>query len=155
MLTALFQYQKRGYPHIHLLIKVRDPPEHLHEVCNYVSGRLPHPKRQPELYKRVKKYMLHSRCEEDPTAWCRQSSRNGQCRFHFPQPYTAAGFISQEDGRMKYPRKSSPRGTVDPNSDCWVASYSPELLMKWDGHIHVDYCTSIVAARYMYKVRLR
>ena len=61
------------------------------------------------------------------------------------------------DGRLKYPRfkrgKTPGDKTPGCNSDCWVASYNPELLMLFDSHINVDYVTSPIAACYIYKVQ--
>jgi len=81
------EFQKRGLPHIHLLIFlhsqdcIRDP----HHINSMISAQLPDPQLQPLLYAKVTKYMLHGPCGADnPQAKCMV---NGKCSKHFPKEY--------------------------------------------------------------------
>jgi len=59
------EFQKRGLPHIHLLIfqhsqdRIRDS----HYINSMISAQLSNPQLQPLLYAKVTKYMLHGPCE--------------------------------------------------------------------------------------------
>jgi len=81
------EFQKRGLPHIHLLIflypqhRIRDS----HHINSMISAQLPDPQLQPLLYAKVTKYMLHGPCGVDnPQAKCMV---NEKCSKRFPKEY--------------------------------------------------------------------
>jgi len=61
------EFQKRGLPHIHLLIFLH--PQHRiqdsHHINSMILAQLPDPQLQPLLYAKVTKYMLHGLCGVD------------------------------------------------------------------------------------------
>jgi len=61
------EFQKRGLPHIHLLIFLH--PQHCiqdsHHINSMISAQLPDPQLQPLLYAKVTKYMLYGPCGVD------------------------------------------------------------------------------------------
>eukprot|EP00045_Choanoeca_perplexa_P011874 m.127284 g.127284 ORF g.127284 m.127284 type:complete len:1439 (+) comp15799_c0_seq8:229-4545(+) len=148
------EYQKRGNPHKHLLVRLRYPPTLLSDVDAFVRGDLPDPSSEPELYHAVSSYMIHNPCSATPDAACRRGRADTKCRFHFPQPIQPQTNISELDGRCKY-RRNAYQGRLKKNSinidDRWVASYNPGLLLLFDGHVNVDYVTSDTAGKYIFK----
>ena len=66
---------------------------------------------------------------------------NGRCCWDFPhppQPYTQ---INAKQG-IDYAHGLG---------DEWVASYSPALLLLWEGHIHVQAIFTVDVFLYIYK----
>ncbi|GJX80407.1 DNA helicase [Tanacetum coccineum] len=56
------EFQKRGLPHCHTLLWVKDKIQHAREVDQYISAELPNPKTYPEGYRVVSEMMVHGPC---------------------------------------------------------------------------------------------
>ena len=92
------EWQHRGSPHIHSILWIDGAPvygeDSYEAVCNfidmYVTARLPDPKTEPELYKKVKELQTHSR---NHSKTCRKNNRAG-CRFGFPKPPASQTMIT-------------------------------------------------------------
>ena len=169
------EFQKRGIPHAHILItfqsvsKIRNPLELDKMIC----AEIPDPKKNPRLYEIVTKFMIHGNCKRNPSLPCVVS---GKCRFRFPKPYcNATQFVDGEyptyrrrspenGGRIhikKIKRKNSrKRNFHEMTTDSvkeeyitneWVSPYNPILLLLFNCHINVEFCTSILAVKYITK----
>ena len=81
------EFQKRGFPYIHLLIFLH-PQHHIRDsyyINSMISAQLPDPQLQPLLYAKVTKYMLHGPCGVDnPQAKCMVNGKYSKC---FPKEY--------------------------------------------------------------------
>ena len=81
------EFQKRGLPHIHLLIFLHSQ-DHIwdsYHINSMISAQLPDSQLQPLLYAKVTKYMLHGPYGADnPQAKCMV---NRKCSKHFPKDF--------------------------------------------------------------------
>ena len=78
---------------------------------------------------------------------CRKDS-NGRplpfgCRYCYPKPLLDEPTLSVESGRFDLPRFSE--------EDRTTVGYHPELLLRWQGHMDVQYCNSARTAAYVCK----
>jgi hypothetical protein len=153
-LVYTVEFQKRGLPHMHLLIflqqlhKIRTADE----VDSIVSAQLPDPVAHPMLHQTVTKCMLHGPCgPEYPNAPCMV---DGQCSKHYPKEFCEETRFG-DDGYPEYLRPdngrtfTTTRGHVFDNRD--VVPHCPFLSAKYDCHINVEICTSIKAIKYIHK----
>ncbi|XP_058793045.1 uncharacterized protein LOC131665274 [Phymastichus coffea] len=145
----VIEFQKRGLPHMHLLItfeqgfKITTPDV----VDKFISAEIPIKIRNPRLYDIVMKNMIHGPCAD----WC---MKDGKCSKHFPKEFQQ-NTAMDENGFPKYRRTDtgiahefSNNRTVD---NRWIVPYCPELLKIFDCHINVEIVSSISAIKYLYK----
>jgi len=139
------EYQKRGLPHMHILLFLRAPakfdtPERVDEV---VCAKIPDPSWDPtgELRALVTAHMLHGPCGEDnPQAPCMvRKHPHGPltCSKGFPKPFSEQTVI-HEDGYPEYRRRDTGQtftvrkpGFPDQEvvrDNRWVVPYNPYLL---------------------------
>src|SRR6267143_100262 len=148
------EFQKRGLPHIHLLIflkqqfKIRDAPH----VDSIVSAKIPDPITHPMLYATVTKCVIHGPCgPEHPNAPCMVK---GKCSKHYPKDFCPETHMG-ENGYPEYARPNdgssytNSRGHTFDNRD--VIPYNPYLSTKYDCHINVEICASVKAIKYIHK----
>jgi hypothetical protein len=171
------EFQKRGLPHAHILLILRDQisPE---QYCKYTSAEIPDPDRHPRLFHRVVESLVHSPCNTLGSHRCHTGE--GRCRFGFPKPYSDSTFENTE-GYMTY-RRPAPQDasntrvinlrvqsthgeqektyTVGSNrvqlhgrwvDNSWIVPYNPHLLLRYDCHINVEVCSSVRAVKYLFK----
>ncbi len=154
------EFQKRGLPHAHILLilhpdfKMRCPDD----FDKVVTAEIPNPNTQNDLYKLVLNCMIHKPCGRRSKQPC---MRDGYCKANFPKEF-CYHTISTEDGYPKYRRRSPKYGgntgkiyvrgkgkiTVE---NKWVVPYNPYLLKKYQAHLNVEICSSIMAIKYLYK----
>ena len=87
------------------------------------------------------------------------------CQKRFPAPLSDMSHLDERVGRWMYRRRDNgvvgvirrrgPDGAmVNANvGHEWVVTYNAFLLAKYQCHINVDYCTSLFAVNYVFKVR--
>jgi len=143
------EFQKRGLPHMHLLVFLQDPdkltsPE---EIDKLISAQWPDPATQPKLFATVKACMVHGPCGiANPRAPCME---NGKCTKRYPKPFTDATYLN-DDGYPCYKRPNDGRayeaaGYMVDNS--WLVPYCPYLSAKYDCHINVECAVSLGSFR--------
>lgn len=151
------EWQKRGMPHMHLLLTVaeHDKPLTSEAVDRVVSAHLP-PQNNEALFDLVTKYMIHGPCGEiDPTRTCME---NGRCSKRYPKEFSSETVVEGVNGYPKYKRPDD-RNTfekmVKGNSvildNRHVVPYNPTLLLKYQSHINVEICSTVLAIKYIYK----
>ncbi len=128
------EFQKRGLPHIHLLIFLKHPHKirDAAHVDSIVSAQIPDPVAHPMLYETITKCMMHGPCgPEHPTAVCMV---NGKCGKHFPKdfcPETRFG----EDGYPEYARPEGGRTYTNAKGHTFdnrnVIPYNPFLSARY------------------------
>ncbi|KAF7372308.1 ATP-dependent DNA helicase [Mycena venus] len=121
------EFQKRGLPHMHLLIFLRHPHKLLNpdDIDSAIWAKWPDPESQPLLFDTVQRCMVHGPCGAlNPRALCME---NGRCTKFFPKPFQA--YTSMDtDGYPLYQRPEDGRvytvgrHTVD---NSWIVPYSP------------------------------
>lgn len=157
--TYVVEYQKRGLPHVHMLIILRreEWPTTAEEIDKIVCAELPNRDTHPDLWKTVTATMLHGPCGKDnPDQRCME---DGRCRYNFPHRYQEYTTLA-EDGYPHYRRRQNgvfveQRGHASSQmfrfTNRWVVPYNPYLVGKYDCHINVQIATTIEAVKYLYK----
>ncbi|KAE9540849.1 hypothetical protein AGLY_004094 [Aphis glycines] len=147
------EWQKRGLPHIHLLLWLKNKitPD---QIDNVISAELPNKEDDPLLFNSVVRHMIHGPCGVlNTNSPC---MTEGRCSKKFPklfQSHTSTG----DDGYPKYRRLSPEEGgqiAVIRNNDIdnrWVVPYNPLLLKIFDAHINVELCSSVKSIKYITK----
>ena len=146
------EFQKRGLPHAHLLLFVRDidKPRTPEIIDAYVSAEIPDPDAEPELYAKVKRHMIHGPCGRlNRNSPCME---NGICKKSFPK-HCCDETILNDDGYPSYKRRRRFHAHVRGKtvSDEFVVPYSPVLLTKYNCHINVEVCTTVKSVKYIFK----
>jgi hypothetical protein len=162
------EYQKRGLPHMHLLLFLTKEavfltPELIDEV---VCAELPDPSWDPtgELTDVVTSQMCHGPCGVDyPNSPCmvrKTPTAPLKCQKRFPKAFTATTIV-REDGYPEYRRRDNGRtftvrkpGFPDREvvrDNRWVVPYNPYLLQRFRSHINVEVCASVQSIKYIHK----
>jgi hypothetical protein len=126
------EFQKRGLPHMHLLIFL-DPADKVcdaHDIDSIVSAQLPDPITQPLLYETITTCMLHGPCGTiKPNAPCMVDNK---CSKRYPKEFRE-NTIFCEDGYPDYARPDNGR-TVQKNGHVYdnrdVVPHNPYLSAK-------------------------
>ena len=152
------EFQKRGLPHMHILIFLKDPdklrtPE---AIDSCIWARWPDPETQPLLFETVKKCMVHGPCgAENLNAPCMVDDGHGGriCSKGYPKPFQE--FTTMD--RYGYPLYCRPNdgrayevnGTMVDN--CWIVAYPPFLCGEFDCHINMECAATLGTFKYAFK----
>ncbi|POS82139.1 hypothetical protein EPUL_005526, partial [Erysiphe pulchra] len=154
--TYSFEYQKRGLPHVHILLHLHedDVPRTLEQVDELVRAQIPTD--DPELAEIVKKQLTHGpRGPGFPNA---PRYRDGKCSKRYLKPFCETTILADNS----YPVYSRPNYEITWGNDQftfdnrWVVPYNPYLTKKYGAHINVEVAKGVHAikylAKYVYKV---
>ena len=165
-LVRTIEYQKRGLPHVHILLFIGH--EHgdftsVEQIDQLISAELPDRTRQPELHEVVSKMMMHGPCGiHNPNSPCMKADAMGNkvCSKNFPkqfQPLT----IANNNGYPSYRRRNDGKSRIINHpmdktqpfhmDNTWVVPYNPYLSGKYKAHINVEVCGSVQAIKYINK----
>lgn len=157
--------QKRGLPHVHLLLIVEnahDKPRTAEYVDKVVSCEVPDKNIDPVLHKLVGQHMVHGPCGDlNPQCPCMHSNpkSRGKCCKGFPFPYCEETQV-ETNGYPQYKRpEGGPKFTAIKRNDKfyndidsrWIVPYNPYLLRKYKCHFNVQTACSIKSVKYIYK----
>ena len=169
---AVVEWQKRGLPHVHILLIVADSDDlqTAEDVDNVISAELPldpneqglsneEVEQRQQLEKIVTTNMIHGPCGYlNPTAPC---MKEGKCTKGFPKPFLANTVVDSNSTYATYRRRCPADGgrtitlvrrnvtfTAD---NSFVVPYNPELSLRYNCHINVEKCCSILGAKYVFK----
>jgi len=155
------EWQKRGMPHLHLLVILQQHIIGAADIDAVVSAEIPDPDADPLLYASVTKFMLHKPCDASLTAPCRQKNADRECHRHFPKPMslrtTIAGDkfpVYRRRGRFVTTIRDYD-GTDRIVTDEWVVPYSPFLLTRYACHLNVEVAAHVKTFKYLYKYVLK
>ncbi|KAL1333322.1 uncharacterized protein [Arachis hypogaea] len=147
------EFQKRGLPHAHILIfldslsKFPDPKDIDKVICAEIPNQFEH----PELYKAVKKFMLHGPCGSiNIFSPC---MKEGRCSKFYPKSFADLKTIDAEGYPIYRRRKTgcyAEKGNVALDNR-YVVPYNPSLLMKYQAHMNVEWCNQSRAIKYLFK----
>ena len=159
------EFQKRGFPHAHIIIWFEDK-HHLtvENIDRIISAEIPDKhiivdgkQLDNPLYERVTKSMIHGPACTKRKLGC---SASGFCSSQFPKRYESQTII-EEDEKPRYRRRAPDEGGNSfikyingkkhkvTNKD--VVPYSPWLLKKYDCHINVEHVNSVKSIKYVFK----
>ncbi|XP_021953572.1 uncharacterized protein LOC110850450 [Folsomia candida] len=146
------EFQKRGLPHAHILVTLQSEAKFTcgEHIDQFVRAEIPDPIENPRLHQIVSRCMLHGPCGNlKPNASCME---DGECKKKFPKDFNDVT-KSNNKGYPTYRRRRGitvqVRGSTMDNR--YVVSYSPYLLLKYNAHINVEVCTSLLAVKHIYK----
>ena len=91
------EYQKRGLPHMHLLI-FSEKPDKIHNVEQInaiISAQIPDPDIHPQLHAAIIRFILHGPCSPQ------MCIENNVCKKHFPKHFSPHTII-KKDGYPDY-----------------------------------------------------
>jgi hypothetical protein len=158
----VIEFQKRGHPHAHLLITLRDQdkPRAVDIVDSLISAELPDRVRNPVLFEIVTSHMLHGPCGvANPTCVC--MTEENVCSKQYPKDFVAQTvcepqqypiYRRRNDNRTFTKKCRTAHGTIDHRFDNRdVVPYNRFLLLKYRAHINLEVCSSIKAIKYLFK----
>ncbi|XP_058805595.1 uncharacterized protein LOC131672409 [Phymastichus coffea] len=145
----VIEFQKRGLPHMHLLITLK----YAHKITTpdlinkFISAELPDKDIDPDLLNIVVKNMTHGPCGD----WCMV---NNKCSKKFPKEFQNET-IMDETGYPHYQRRDDGVSHEQPNGHIidnrWVVPHCRNLLKMFDCHMNVEIVSSVRAVKYLYK----
>jgi len=148
------EFQKRGLPHVHLLLTVdeADKIRTAEEIDKTICAEIPHPVRDSVLHDIVRRHMIHGPCGTlNPQCPC--NDENNKCTKGFPKNFRE-DTVANVDGYPEYRRRANGNtcrvGSFEA-SNRWVVPYNAYLSCKYNCHINVELCSSIKAIKYIYK----
>src|SRR6266702_599009 len=150
------EYQKRGLPHIHLIVFL-ECSSHIsmtEAVDQIVSTEFPNEIANPHLFELVKQFMVHGPCGFGQSSPCLDA--NGKCTKHFSKSFHGQTEITG-DSYVQTCRHDTGQFVAISNSyadNRYVISHSPYLLLKYNTHINVKCTAGFHTVKYIYKVLL-
>ena len=151
------EFQKRGLPHMHLLIFLHEPHKirDAAAVDSLISAQLPDPVLHPKLYETITTCMLHGPCgSQDDKTKNAPCMVDGKCSKHYPKCFREDTTFG-DDGYPEYARPNNGQtytnrqGYVFDNRH--VIPHNPYLSAKYGCHINVEVCASVKAIKYIHK----
>ena len=151
-LIYVIEWQKRGPPHAHILVicdeKSKPRPE---DYDSIVCAEIPDEQCFPELHKVVTTLMMHGPCgTSNPYSPCMV---DGKCSKKFPKAYVEKTFAAA-DGYPHYKRHDDGKSLVKNGislDNRYVVPYNPYLSKKYNAHINVEICSTVISCKYLYK----
>ncbi|CAJ2637132.1 unnamed protein product [Trifolium pratense] len=147
------EFQKRGLPHAHILIWLssRNKLKTGNDIDRVISAELPDKSLYPRLAQAVSAFMIHGPCGDvNRKSPCMTDTG---CSKYFPKKFQNSTTID-EDGYPRYKRRDTgvsieKKGVQLDNR--YVVPYNPHLLMRYAGHINVEYCNKSNSIKYLFK----
>jgi len=137
------EFQKRGLPHAHILIKFRDDCVTPDDIDSVVSAEIPSNASDAAL---VRKFMMHNHpsISAEPSKYCQRVEADGSraCRFKYPHSLQPTTTIDDE-GRIHYRRRKS--------GDEMVVPHNLPLLRKFQCHINFEVANTSHIFQYLFK----
>lgn len=145
------EFQKRGLPHMHLLVWIKE--SHRHKIDDVISAEIPNKNEDPTLFNMVTGFMMHNRCDLDKSYACRQKDSRF-CFKNFPKPWSDETFENVDGYTIYRCRQDGPtikdkKGRILDSR--YVVPYNLYLILKYNCHINVEYVGSIKAVAYAFK----
>lgn len=135
------EFQKRGLPHAHILIKYPRGCVEPEEIDAVISAEIPD---DPDDAASVRRYMMHSHPDGVPAKYCQRTAENGvvTCRFRYPFALQQTTTVDSE-GRVSYRRRRA--------GDQMVVPHCLALLREFRCHINVEAAGSSHMFQYLFK----
>ena len=156
-LTYRVEYQKRGLPHVHMLLWLEDQAitttgEGIEKVSR---AWIPDKEVDPHGYNVVASHMLHGPCDD-------RCLRDGKCCRDFPMEFRDEVTVPNGSARGGYPiyrrpnntrtvEKTLEKGGTVKLDNRYVVPYNMYLLKRYNCHLNVMVCSGIEGIKYMFK----
>jgi hypothetical protein len=147
------EFQKRGLPHAHILIFLKDRTICLNpaKIDRFISDEIPDKENDPKGCDDVENYMIHGPCGElNKNSVCMDGNR---CTKHFPKGFNYETTVD-EKGFLVYKRRDDGRyikkGKIEVDNR-YVVPYNIDLLVKFEAHINVEWCNMSRSVKYIFK----
>ena len=120
-------------------------------IGKVISAKIPDEATNPSLYNIVKEFMIHGPCGlANPKSPCMDKRK---CTKKFRKDFTSSISINR-DGFSVYKRRDDGRsveknGTLLDNG--FVVPYNAYLLIMYQAHINVEWCSQTKAIKYLFK----
>ena len=137
----VIEFQKRGLPHCHMLIILRDEDKlrDSNDIDRIISAEIPDKNEDPELYEVVKSCMIHVPCGLlNPKSVCME---NGTCKKKREQTNEYV------NGYPAYRRRNNGRTVTVGRyvvDNRYVVPYNAHLLKKYRAHINIEACAKVM-----------
>ncbi|XP_075707181.1 LOW QUALITY PROTEIN: uncharacterized protein LOC142741727 [Rhinoderma darwinii] len=153
------EWQKRGLPHAHILIWLKEKIRP-NQIDSVISAEILNAQEDQKLFDIIMKNMVHGPCgRRNPSSPC---MKDGFCTKRFPRQLiheTQSG----DDGYPLYRRRKVGEGGFTAlmkmkigNSyqdievdNRWIVPYSPFLSKTFQSHVNIEYCNSVKAIKYI------
>ena len=143
------EFQKRGLPHAHILffLSKEDKQIVVEQIDKFISAEIPAVEIDPFYHANVAELMVHGPCGVSrPSSPCMVK---GRCGKYFPKRFVDATTFDG-DGYPIYRRRDDGR-VVLKNDIPYVVPHNRYLLMKYGGHINVEWCNQSRSIKYLFK----
>jgi hypothetical protein len=168
-LTWTVEYQKRGLPHMHLLVWLAKDQAYLTPdlVDEWVRAEFPTPRDDPDQLVRgvIERAMCHGPCgEQEEVGRCMVKKKGSDemcCSAHFPFSFQETTQLSN-DGYPLYRRRDNGQSfmkmsRVDPNkppfryTNQWVVPHNLHVCYRYNAHVNLQAAQSIMSPKYLFK----
>jgi hypothetical protein len=137
------EFQKRGLPHAHILLKFEHDCVHPDEINAVVNAEMPSDADDAQL---VHTFMMHNHplVSKEPSKYCQRIDAEGHryCRFGYPQDLQPSTTIDAE-GRVHYRRRKT--------GDEMVVPHCLPLLRKFRCHLNFEVANTSHLFQYLFK----
>ncbi|XP_047953750.1 uncharacterized protein LOC125199963, partial [Salvia hispanica] len=147
------EFQKRGLPHAHILffLSKEDKQIVVEQIDKFISFEIPAVEIDPFYHANVAELMVHGPCGVSrPSSPCMVK---GRCGKYFPKRFVDATTFDG-DGYPIYRRRDDGRVVLKndiPLDNRYVVPHNRYLLMKYGGHINVEWCNQSRSIKYLFK----
>jgi Helitron helicase-like domain at N-terminus len=137
------EFQKRGLPHAHIIVKYSAECHTPSDIDSIVSAEIPPDEEDARLVSRFMKH-THPPASQPPSKYCQKEDANGKrtCRFHYPRPLQQYTTIDSE-GRVFYRRRKE--------GDQIIVPYCLELLRLFKCHLNFEVASTAHLFQYLFK----
>ena len=173
--------KRRGLPHCHCLLKLRNEPRTPAEVDALISAEIPGHD-DPILRQLVIDHMIHGPCGQlnrncvcmeqvchAPDKRLKVQKRNAQvgdshrreCKIGFPFTFAKETHLDDDTFPVYMRRSPEDGGETFENKmglvvdNRWVVSFNREILLMWEGHANLKLVVSVIGVKYVFKYEFK